>query len=665
MLTAVPLPRRAMIAAVAVVVCAVAGPVRAWEKWEPVPAADLARTAPLSPDGADAEVLSWVSALRYAFNVRNSITVTLEQTMRVKVYSQRGRDAVAEVHLPVVAGTKIEDVEARVVHPDGRIQQVADADIFERALVKGHGRNAKETSFALPGLEPGCVAEYRWLELHDSDFPSDILELARDLPVADHLIRLTPLDTRIARATMRYAFFNTPVATFESPRLGVYEFHARDLAPTSDEPAAPPTLRQEPWVLFYYTTHTTDDGSRLYWREVSEVICGAWNKHTKGSPAIAARARELVAGAATATDSLAALYAFCQTQLRNTDNPDNGLTAKERADHADIDNAARTLTDGIAPPEGIAATFGALAEQLGFETRLAYLGDRSVAALDPDILSMALATSAAVAVRVGSAWKLFKPGESYTPFGLLPSNLEGELAAIALDKGAGFITAPIAPAEQSCECRGGYITVGSDGSSEGWMRADLSGHRGEEARGELEGLSASARTKWERDWFAARLPGATLDSLEIQNATNPGADLVLIARARWDAPAEAPGGVVHMPVSVFEAGRAPAFTASERRANIFLSSTGVVRDSVVIELPEGATVEAVPGEASGTLGKLGEWRVAMHREASLLTASHTHWRYNREALAADYPAIKAGYDAMHEADAVMVPVRLPQLRSSK
>src|ERR1041385_7740267 len=105
------------------------------EEWRPVDPADLALKAAVVEPNADAEAIFW--DIRIDDGGENDLV--LNHYVRIKIFTERGRDQNSKIDIPYVDGIKIKDVAARTIKPDGTIVELAKVDILEKTVVKGSG----------------------------------------------------------------------------------------------------------------------------------------------------------------------------------------------------------------------------------------------------------------------------------------------------------------------------------------------------------------------------------------------------------------------------------------------------------------------------------------------------------------------------------------------
>jgi len=122
------------------------------DDWHPLDPAELALKTSAVEKDADAEALFWEVRLDDSqleeFSLKNYI--------RIKVFTERGKESQSRVDLPFLGSTRIKDIAARVIKPDGSILELKKDDVFEKTIVNARGLKLKAKSFALPGVEPGA-----------------------------------------------------------------------------------------------------------------------------------------------------------------------------------------------------------------------------------------------------------------------------------------------------------------------------------------------------------------------------------------------------------------------------------------------------------------------------------------------------------------------------
>ena len=164
------------------------------EEWRPVDPADLAlKTAVVEPN-ADAEAIFW--DIRIDDGGQNDLV--LNHYVRIKIFTERGRDQYSKIDIPYIDGVKIKDVAARTIKPDGSIVELLKDDIIEKTVVKVSGLKLRTKTFAFPGIEPSAIVEYKWKEVRSNSSANNMrLQFQRDIPVQAVTYRIKPGERRV------------------------------------------------------------------------------------------------------------------------------------------------------------------------------------------------------------------------------------------------------------------------------------------------------------------------------------------------------------------------------------------------------------------------------------------------------------------------------------
>ena len=107
--------------------------------------------SPKVEPGADAEAIFW----EVRIDDSSDSQLTQQHYVRVKIFTERGREKYSKFDIPFTKGIKIKDIAARVIKADGSIVEINSKDIYEREIIKVNKVKIKAKSFAVPNIEPG------------------------------------------------------------------------------------------------------------------------------------------------------------------------------------------------------------------------------------------------------------------------------------------------------------------------------------------------------------------------------------------------------------------------------------------------------------------------------------------------------------------------------
>ena len=549
--------------------------------WKPVDPAELALKAPVVEKDADAEAIFW----EVRIDDSQVHELSLNNYVRIKVFNERGRESQSKVDLSYLGFNQIKDIAARVIKPDGTIVELKKQDIFERTIVKLSGVKVKAKSFALPGVEPGAIIEYRWREVRPGVSANHLrLPLQREIPVQTVSYYIKPY------FGMRYRSFNIGQATFVKDKDGFSKLNMTNVPAFREEAKMPPVDEVRSWVFLFYSNEDKLDVDK-YWKTRAKAIHEAVKDSMKVNDDVKAAAATIVGDAATPAEKLQRIYDFCRTKIKNVSDDASGLSAEEREKVKGNKSPADTLKRGMGTSSNIDMLFAALAKAAGFEARLALSGNRGDLFFDKSLANTAFLGSSFIAVKVGDDWQFFSPAEMYTPFGMLGWPEEGQQVLIADSKEPVWAMSGVAGPEKSQEKRTGKFRLLEDGTLEGDVRIEYTGHLAAEKKEYNDDDSATQREQTLRDKIKAQMSTAELSDIKVENVADPVKPFVYSFRVRVPGYAQRTGKRLFLQPAFFQHGLGALFPTSKRKQRIYFHYPWVEHDEVSIELPAGFALD--------------------------------------------------------------------------
>ena len=555
----------------------------AGDEWRPVDPAELALKAAIVEKDADAEAIFW--EVRVDDSVLEELS--LRNYVRIKVFTDRGREAQSKVDLPYVGNNRIKDIAARVIKADGTIVELKKEDIFERTIVKASGVKIKAKSFALPGVELGSIVEYRWREVHPGGSANRLrLQFQRDIPAESVTYFLKPY------RGMRYMRFHIGETSFVKDKDGFSKLTLTNVPAFHEEPQMPPEDQVRSWVFLYYTeTEDTKIDAEKYWKDMGKSFYEVLNDSMKVNDEVKAAVPGIVGDAATPEDKLQRIYDFCRIKIKNTSDDASGMSDDERKKLKDNKSPADTLKRGMGSGSDIDMLFAALAKAAGFDARLALSGNRDDLFFNRELTNISFLASSFIAVKVGEQWEYFSPAEMYTTFGMLGWPEESQEALITDPKEPFWVTTSTSSPEKSLEKRTAKLTLLEDGTLEGDVRIEYSGHLGFDKKEYNDDDSPSEREETLRDSVKKRISNAEISNIKIENVADPIKPFAYTYHVRVQGYAQRTGKRIFLQPAFFEHGVAPLFSASERKQAVYFHYPWQEQDEVTIELPAGYALD--------------------------------------------------------------------------
>ncbi len=372
------------------------------DDWKPITPADLALKSPIVEKDADAEAIFWEVRVWDEIDGDEPRTV-LSHYVRIKIFTERGRESQSKIDIPFVSSFKISDIAGRTVKPDGTIVELKKSDIFERTIVKASGLKIKAKTFAMPSVEPGAIIEYKWREVRQDRLANYIrLQFQRDVPVQLVKYYIKPLDLPGFPFAMRVKTFHGENTSFVNEKDGFHSTTMTNVPAFREEPRMPPEDQVRPWMLVYYSMDRKLP-AEVFWKVKGRETYEEIKPLVKVNDDVKKAAAAAIGDATTPEQKIERLFEFCRTQIKNTSNDVSGLTSEARAKLKTNKTPSDTLKRGMGTGNDIDMLFMALATASGLEARFAGLSDRGDIFFDPSFARSFLSTLPAPFPKAGAS----------------------------------------------------------------------------------------------------------------------------------------------------------------------------------------------------------------------------------------------------------------------
>ncbi|HEX7315108.1 MAG TPA: DUF3857 domain-containing protein [Pyrinomonadaceae bacterium] len=566
--------------------------------WKPLAVSDLGPSAPVVEKDADAEALFWEVFIEET----QSFELSLKHYVRIKVFNERGRDAQSTVELRYDDREQIKDIAARVVKPDGTVAELKKEDIFDRTVARMSGLKTRARTFALPGVEPGSIIEYRWRETRPGNANNLGLFFQRDIPVRSVAYYIKPY------SGMRYRPINMGDARFEEDKDGYYRLAATNMPAFREEPRMPPERAVRSWV-FLYRAEDKKLGAEQYWKDTGRSFHAFFDARMQPDEEVRAAVAGIVGDAKTDAEKLQRLYDYCRARVKNLGDDASGLTPDERARLKENKSAADTLRRGQGTGGDIDFLFAALARAAGFDARMAFSGNNGDFFFDRSYMHWSFLGSTLIAVRVGDGWQFFSPALTYTPYGMKPWPVEAQDVLITDPKQPLWVRSVAAGPDKSVERRTGRFKLLEDGTLEGDVRIEYTGHLGVEKKEYNDDDSLAEREKTVVDAWKTQM-GAEVTDVKVENVTDPFKPFAYAFHVRVPAYAQRTGKRLFLQPAFFQKGLGPRFPVATRRHEVYFQHPWSEEDRVEITLPEGYALDNAESPAPFNAGDLSNYEPA-------------------------------------------------------
>jgi len=634
--------------------------------WRPITQRELDLKAPTVDGDADGEAIFWEVRVKDEL-MGNEPRQTITNYIRIKIFKEHGTETLGTVNLDYLNKVNVTDVAGRTIRPDGTIVELTNDAVFQRTLVRGRRVKIEQTSFAMPGVEPGAIIEYRWKEVHSGQISQFLaLPLQRTFPVEELVYHIRPVALSYLPFQMRYFVFNCNDPKFERQSDGYFRIAWSDVPAFRPEPQMPPENEVKRWMLIYYEADKIATAEK-YWKDVGSQLFEATKGQTKIDDEVKELAAEIVSGAKNDDEKLRLILNHCQNKLRNTQSAE--MTLQQRAAAKQNHNPSDTLKRGTGSSFDITLAFIALANAAGYDARIAYLSDRSENFFQPSRMTRYFLRSTSVAVRVSNEWRFYDPANPYLPPGELQWQHEGVPALVADPTESGFFKTPLTPAERSKAFRMASLQLDDQGSISGSVRETLNGQLGLESRESLGRATDTERAEVLKKSLELRFPHAEITEISFAVPGDAAVPVVINYKVKISGYAQKTGKRLFVAPGFFEAGTESRFSSSTRQFPVYFHFPWSEVDHVEISLPAGYELDHADAPMPVKFEPLGSDTVSIHFNPKINTLIYDRefvfGRSGALVIPKDlYPALKQVFDQVHKSDTHLMTLKLDSPTSS-
>ena len=614
------------------------------EGWLPISGEELALKASVVEPDADAEAIFW----KIRVDDGNDRDLILSHYVRIKIFTERGRQQQGKIDIPFLDGTKIKDVAARTIKSDGSILEVTKNDIIERTIVKVSGLKLKTKTFALPGVELGSIVEYRWREVISYGSANQMrLQFQREIPVQTitYLVKPNSDDFMDVRE------FNMDKPIFRKDKNGFYSTTVKNMPAFHEEPLMPPEENVRAWAMLSYR-----GGLSLFtnYPSIAQELFYIFRPYLEINDEVKRKATEITSGASSPEEKLDKIYRFCRTSIKNAELKTSGFTDAELEKLKENKKPADTLLRGVGASIDINLLFAALAKASGFETHVVLVPDRGKRIFDKHIFISGALRPTNIAVRVGNDWKFYDPGLQFIDSGMLRWQEEG-VDALMVDPRPVWVTTPISGPDKSKEIRTATLKLDENGTLEGDVTVQYTGHLSVDKKLASQDLSLAQQEEDLKEAIKVRLQTAELSNISIENVTDPSAPLTYKFHVRVSEYAQRTGKRLFLQPGFFEKGTNALFTSGTRKYPVYFHYPWSEQDNLTIILPKGFSLDnaeqPAPISVSGVCGE--QINMGISKDGELLVYKRMFFFGAKDAIyfpAENYGQLKSLFEEITKAD---------------
>jgi len=601
------------------------------QEWPPVTEEEKAITDCPQQPGAPAVLL-------YREETTSHRTWTVTCFYRLKVLTPAGRDR-ANIEIPVYRGWyKVSDLKARVVRPDGTAVPYT-GQVFEKTVLRTGGFKVTVMTIALPDVNVGSVIDYRYKLVPDTErlsgkdqdaleemfgqsekpeeggidteegilfYPVTTWDVQADLFTRRANFGYEPsqyLGTALANWTRKTMIFSWVARWLPgaepSGDQDLVQLQLMNIPAFEPEELMPPESSERQEVRLFYVAGTVGSPD-TYWREESQNWKKGLDKFMLKAGTAGVEARKIVYGLSDPEAKIRALYE--RAQKINNLSYDKTKPRRKRKELRIKNNrsVADVLKNNYGLRSDITRTFAALAAAAGFPARVV-----RVAARDDKLFELTLFglyaqfdTELAV-VRVGGTDRFYDPATPFCPPGLVP----WKCTATSLLDPAGDPPSVLKPPaktpagtpEQALIRRETALRMDAEGNLAGTVKVRFGGQ--EALRRRLDHLT-DPFDKMKKDLEAELigiLPAGTIVGLQnVENLRSAEDEVVAVFDVTLPPLTTSAGERTLLPaLPLLGVGR-DTLRHAQRKHPLSFPYPYRESDDIVISLPEGMRIEAVP-----------------------------------------------------------------------
>ena len=557
-------------------------------KWIDPTATELAMKSEPKAPGAGAVILSYDE-----FDDSNSAEVVVH--MRVKVLTEGGLSA-GTVNVPdrVVENDEFNQLFfARTIHPDGSIVEFKATPENLKTVNEDEG---SRKVIAMPAVTVGSILEYGYhfssqntLYTYLIGYYAPIWRVQQPYFVKDAHFLLKGPESNYDPEYVRWVA-NLPVGVAVSRVKQNLEVRVQDLPAYAVEQYMPPPSTAFYNVRFFYHSGKQEE----YWGRTGASVDDSWSDFDSPTRTLKAAIRDLVLPTDNDETKLRKLYLAVEA-MENVEFSRKHSWREDKADGLSMKQNA----DGVwlrkrGSQESLTLLFVALARAAGYQAYPMAVASRNHAVFDQRVLSWSQMDDMVAIVNVAGREVFFDPGTRLCPFAHVApwhSNVIGVSTEKKLVK---IRTTPEETYKDFRIDRAADLTVTADGSVSGTIQVVWSGGAGLTMRQDaLRDDAHQVETAAEKRLQEQLPDGVEVKLTKLTGLADGEASLVATFSASGHL-GLATGKRMILPAQFFVSTAKPQLAPETRTQPVLFPEPYVERDRVVVHLPDGYSIEALP-----------------------------------------------------------------------
>jgi hypothetical protein len=518
---------------------------------------------------------------------------------RIKIFGDGGK-RFANVEIPMVEKTSVEDLQARTIHADGKIVEMTSRP-YEKVVLKGKGVRVRVQAFTLPDVAAGDIIEYQYQLHRDKGLVHHHWEVQHDLFAVKEHFRFKYNKQSSVRWLPTPGLQQSPQ---HDQKAGLLEMDSENVAPFEPEEQMPPEDGYKLQIKFFYTSAFMNSPS-AYWFEMGRFLSQGVDYYVGKHKEIANEAAAVIGNETDPEKKLRKLYARAQ-EIRNL-SYERRRTEKEqkKEDLKENKNVVDVLHHGYGDRWEITQFFVALARGAGFTASLVFVSSRESRLFDREVLSFSQFDSEVAQVRLNGKSVFLDPGTRFCPYGLMRWTSTGTTAMDMSDPGQ-LIATPGAGENTAIISRSAEMKLAPDGAVKGDVRVEFQGSEALEHRLSALDTDEAGRKKELEDEVKLWLPAnAKVSMVDAVGWDKEYESLTALFNVEIPEFASVAGKRLLVPTALFQPKRKRVLKTGARKFPVYYNYAFTEDDNITLQLPEGYRLEtlAAPQSANTTFAR--------------------------------------------------------------
>jgi len=538
--------------------------------------------------------------------------------IRIKILTEAGKD-LGNISIPYdQENSRVGDIEARTVEPDGRVVPFS-GKVYDSVLEKSEGSRKHQKTFGMPEVQVGSVIDYRYIVYwNDHLLPASDWEVQSKLFIRHESFYMKPnLEYPVYWITQGMDKQHQPVR-HEHPFLTI-TYEDSNVLPLDDEPYSLPRAMREQRVVFFYKLENLPSPND-FWKKWGKKQAKQAEKFIGKPEAVQDDLTRIVQPSDAPEVKLRKIYAYLET-MRNLSHErmkPNGIPDLKSL--KDNDSAADLLKHHYGWGNELNETLVALARAAGMKAWFVLTSSRDDAFFSKSLPIGSQMSGDLAEVEVNGKDQFFDPGYG-CPYGII-SWTQSSVTGMQLgEKGATFITIEPPQSAWAQTVRDGDFTLTPDGRLKGELHVSFRGDTAFEHTFPALAMDDTAKAKFLTNEVRNWLPDTATVKLEKVNGWDtwePSLDATFSVDIAGFVTAA--GSRLIFPQGILEAASRPMFSSPTRKGVIYFDEPWQTIDDIQVHLPGGYQVESAPKPSASPAQSVIRYTASAQSAAGTL-----HW----------------------------------------